>query len=47
MKVVPDFRRFSQNLVLRSQAAYSLGRNFQLPFRKGTAHPDWSFRSAL
>ena len=45
--MLPDFRRFSQNLVLRSQAEYSFGRNFRLPFRTDTAHPDLSVRSIL
>lgn len=35
--MVPDFWRFSKNLVLKRQAAYSFQRNFRLLFHTNPA----------
>ena len=36
--ISPDFRRFSQNIVLRNQVACSYGKDFQFPLQTKTKH---------
>lgn len=42
--VIPDFRRFSQNIVLRSLGEYSSEKDFRFLFQRETERQDLLIR---